>query len=105
MGLVLDSGVLIAAERDAKPVSDLLLGLEEELGETVVVIISSITVIELEHGLHRANTAALARQRRAYLDTIFYAIPVEPFTKDMGQLAAKIDADTRRTGLVIPFVE
>ena len=77
MGLVLDSGVLIAAERETKPVSDVLLDLEDEHGETTVVI-SSITVIELEHGLHRANTAALARQRRAYLDTIFYAIPVEP---------------------------
>ena len=92
MGLVLDSGVLIAAERDAKPVSDLLLELEQKHGET-----------ELEHGLHRANTPALARQRRAYLDTIFLAIPVEPFTKQMGQLAAKIDADAKRTGLVIPF--
>ena len=102
MGLVLDSGVLIAAERDAKPVSDLLLELEQKHGETEVVI-SSITVIELEHGLHRANTPALARQRRAYLDTIFLAIPVEPFTKQMGQLAAKIDADAKRTGLVIPF--
>ena len=60
-------------------------------------------MIELEHGLHRANTPALARQRRAYLDTIFLAIPVEPFTKQMGQLAAKIDADAKRTGLVIPF--
>jgi hypothetical protein len=60
-------------------------------------------VIELEHGLHRANTPALVRQRRAYLDTIFLAIPVEPFTKEMGQLAAKIDADAKRTGLVIPF--
>jgi predicted nucleic acid-binding protein len=102
MGLVLDSGVLIAAEREAKPVSDLLLELEQRHGETEVVI-SSITVIELEHGLHRANTPALARQRRAYLDTIFLAIPVEAFSKEMGQLAAKIDADAKRTGLVIPF--
>jgi len=30
MGLVLDSGVPIAAERDAKPVSDLLLELEQK---------------------------------------------------------------------------
>jgi hypothetical protein len=42
MGLVLDSGVIIAAEREAKPVSDLLLELEQKQGETEVVI-SSIT--------------------------------------------------------------
>ena len=102
MGLVLDSSVLITAERDAKPVSDLLLEIEQTHGEANVVI-SSITVIELEHGLHRANTPAVTRQRRAYLDTVFLAIPVEPFTKQMGQLAANIDAKTKRTGLVIPF--
>ncbi len=54
MGLVLDSGMLIAAERVAKPVSELLLTLEHEYGETEIVL-SSITVIELEHGLHRAQ--------------------------------------------------
>ncbi len=53
MGLVLDSGVLIAAEREAKPVSELLATFEHEHGETEIVL-SSITVIELEHGLHRA---------------------------------------------------
>ena len=46
MGLVLDSGVLISAERDARPVSELLATLEHEHGETEIVL-SSITVIEL----------------------------------------------------------
>jgi tRNA(fMet)-specific endonuclease VapC len=102
MGLVLDSSVLIAAERDAKPVSHLLADLQLRYQETEVIT-SSITVIELEHGIHRANTQALFRQRRAYLDTVFFAIPAEPFTKAMAQLAAKIDADARRTGSIIPF--
>lgn len=97
MGLVLDSGVLIAAERDARPVSELLATLEREHGETEIVL-SSITVIELEHGLHRAQTAEQARKRREYLDTVFAAVPVEPFTRAMAQLAAKIDAEARRTG-------
>jgi predicted nucleic acid-binding protein len=102
MGLVLDSGVLIAAERDAKPVSELLAALEQVHGETEIVL-SSITVIELEHGFHRANTADLARKRRDYLDTIFAAIPVEPLTREMAQLAAKIDAEAKQTGRVIPL--
>jgi len=74
MGLVLDSAVLIAAERDAKPVSELLARLAEVHGETEIVF-SSITVIELEHGIYRANTAELARKRREYLDTVFAADP------------------------------
>ena len=102
MGLVLDSGVLIAAEREARPVSELLAILEHEHGETEIVF-SSITVIELEHGLHRAQTAAQAQKRREYLDAVFAAIPVEPFTREMAQLAAKIDAEARQLGRVIPF--
>jgi tRNA(fMet)-specific endonuclease VapC len=102
MGLILDSSVLIAAERDAKPVSELLAKLEREQGETEIAL-SSITVIELEHGLHRANTAEVARKRREYLDVMFAAIPVEPFTKEMAQIAAKIDAQGKQTGRVIPF--
>ncbi len=70
MGLVLDSGVLIAAEREAKPVSELLATLEHAHGETEIVL-SSITVVELEHGLHRARTVVLERTRRACLDAIF----------------------------------
>lgn len=104
MGLVLDSGVLIAAEREARPVSSLLETLEQEHGETEIVL-SSITVIELEHGLHRAKTPEQARTRREYLDTVFAAIPVEPFTSAMAQLAAKIDAEARQTRQTIPFAD
>ena len=100
--LVLDSGVVIAAERDAKSVSELLTALEYEHGENEIVL-SSITVMELEHGLHRAQTAEQERNRREYLDTVFAAIPVEPFNREMAQLAAKIDAEARRAGRTIPF--
>jgi predicted nucleic acid-binding protein len=96
--------VLIAAEREARPVSELLVTLEHEHGETEIVL-SSITVIELEHGLYRARTAEQARRRRDYLATVFATIPVEPFTRGMAQLAAKIDANARQTGRTIPFAD
>ncbi len=101
-GLVLDSGVVITAERDAKPVSELLAALEREFGETEIVL-SAISVIELEHGLYRAQTTEQTQKRRDCLDTVFAAIPVEPFTRDMAQLAAKIDAAARQAGRAIPF--
>jgi hypothetical protein len=44
MGVVLDSGVLIAAERDANPVSELLARLEQADGEKPIVL-SSITFL------------------------------------------------------------
>ena len=96
--------MLIAAERDARSVSELLSKLEHEHGETEITL-SSITVIELEHGLHRAQTAEQTRKRREYLDTVFAAIPIEPFTREMAQLAAKVDAEARQFGCTIPFAD
>lgn len=100
MGLVLDSSVLIAAEREKRPVSQLLASLSAEHSETEFLL-SSISVMELEHGWHRANTPEAALKRRRYLDEVLAIIPVEPFTLEMGALAAKIDADMKKAGLVI----
>ena len=100
MGLILDSSVLIDAERQARSVSELLTAIRA-LGFTEVLL-SAVSVIELEHGLWRANTPELAQRRRIYLDEVFTAMPVQPFTKEMA-LAAKIDAEARQTGVVIPF--
>jgi tRNA(fMet)-specific endonuclease VapC len=104
VGLTLDSSVLIAAERKARPVSEVLTDLRNAGGATEIVL-SAISVIELEHGLWRANTPEIAQRRRLYLDGVFTAIPVEPFTKEMGQLAAKIDAEARKQGKAIPFAD
>ena len=101
---MLDSGVLIAAEREAKPTSVLLAELEQQHGETEILL-SSIAVLELEHGLHRAQSAEQARKRREYLDTVFAAIPVEAFNTPMAQLAAKIDAQARQTGRTVPLAD
>ncbi len=104
MGLVLDSSVPIAAEREKRPVSQLLSSLETRYLETRFIL-SSITVMELEHGWHRANTAETALKRRRFLDEVLAVIPVEPFTREMAALAGKIDADMRKAGLVIATVD
>jgi hypothetical protein len=55
--------VLIVAEREARPVSGLLAALKQEHGESDIVL-SSISVIELEHGLHRGQTSEQFENRR-----------------------------------------
>ncbi len=100
MGLVVDSSVLIAGEREKRPVSQLLASLSADYSETKFLL-SSISVMELEHGWHRANTPEIAAKRRRYLDELMAILPVEPFTREMGILAAKVDADMKRTGLAI----
>ena len=102
--MILDSSVLISAERAARPVSELLEALRAFAGVTDILL-SAVSVIELEHGLWRANTPELAQRRRLYLDGIYAAVPVQAFTKEMGQLAAKIDVEARKQGVVIPFAD
>ena len=91
MGLVIDSSVLIEAERAKRSVSDLLSSLSTDHSEKPFVI-SSITVMEPEHGWHRARSHELAVRCRIYPDEVFAIIPVAPFTNQMGVLAAGIDA-------------
>jgi predicted nucleic acid-binding protein len=55
--------------------------------------------------VHRAQTAEQARKRRDYLDTVFAAIPVEPFTRAMALIAARIDAEAKQAGRIIPFAD
>lgn len=52
-----------------------------------------------------ANTHGAAAKRRRYLDEVLAILPVEPFTREMGVLAAKIDAEMRKVGLVIATAE
>ena len=104
MGLVLDSSVLIAAGRQAEPVSTLLGGLQFRHIATEIVL-SAISGVELEHGIYRAQSPHQAAKRRAYLDAVFEAIPVEPFTREIGGIVAQVDAEARKKGVVIPFAD
>ena len=60
-------------------VNELLASLESEHSEAEFLL-SSITLMELEHGWHRARTPEIASRRRGYLDEVFAIFPVEPFT-------------------------
>jgi predicted nucleic acid-binding protein len=102
VGLILDSSILIAAERRAQPVSSLLRSIKAAAGQGELAI-SAISVIELAHGIWRANTPERAEQRRAYLLEVYSVIAVQSFTKEMGERAARIDAEARKAGRTIPF--
>lgn len=104
MGLVLDSSVLVFAERRELPVSTLLDLLQKQHSVTEIIL-SAVSVVELEHGVYRAQSPQQATKRRHYLDTVFASIPAEPFTRAMGQMVAQVDAEARKQGVVIPFAD
>lgn len=77
MGLVLDYSVIVLAERQELPVSMLLDRLQKQRAVTEIVL-SAISVVEPEHGIHRGHSPQQAARRRRYLETVFAAILTEP---------------------------
>jgi tRNA(fMet)-specific endonuclease VapC len=100
MGLVLDSSLLIAGERRGHRVWDILERVQASQGETESAL-SVITVVELTHGIHRARSEADAKRRRAFIDELCQAIPVEPVTLAIAQLAGRIAGEQAAKGVVI----
>lgn len=96
--------MIIAAERRAQPVSYLLTATSTATGPEDIML-SAVSVFELEHGCWRADTAERAKRRRAWIDEVLSVIPVQPFTTEVAKLAAKIDAMSRIRGVVIPFAD
>ena len=62
-GLVLDSSVLIAAERKKLTTPEAIRKVREAAGEAAIVI-CSLTVAELAHGIYRADTPERSKPRR-----------------------------------------
>jgi predicted nucleic acid-binding protein len=78
MGLILDSSVVIAGERRRQSAEDLLAGIRATLGQDAIAL-STVSVIELEHGTWRAKDTAQAASRQKFFDDLFAAVPTHPF--------------------------
>jgi predicted nucleic acid-binding protein len=74
MGVVLDTSVIISAERSAAGFAQFL----ESLGDEPIGM-AAITASELLHGCLRAQDAAVRARRGAFVDAVLEAIPVLPF--------------------------
>ena len=69
LGVILDSSVVIEAERQQLSVAQFLKQIVQKIGEREAAL-SSITVAELAHGIYRANTQERRARRRAFLDDL-----------------------------------
>ena len=59
--------------------------------------------MELEHGVWRARDAVQAEHRRRFLDDVFAAVPAYPLTFEIARRSGRIDGESRREGITIPF--
>jgi tRNA(fMet)-specific endonuclease VapC len=102
LGVILDSSILIEAERQRLDVARFLKLVRERIGEREAAL-CVISVAELAHGIHRANTPQLSQSRPAFLDDLKATVAIYPITADTAELIAEIHAESSRQGIVIPF--
>lgn len=93
---------MIDAERQRLDVTRFLKHIVTKIGEREAAL-CCISVAELAHGIHRANTPERRQTRRAFLDDLKATLPVYPITGDTAELVGKINAESSQRGIIIPF--
>jgi predicted nucleic acid-binding protein len=102
MGLILDSSVVIAAERRGENVTQMLKQIVAVTGDQRAVL-SSIGLTELVHGIYRAQSAVALSRRDSFVRELLSVVEVYPYTKETAMLAGKIDGEQQRRGITVPF--
>src|ERR1700730_12517073 len=101
MGLILDSSVIIAAERRGDTVEKFFERVVNATGDQDSAI-SAVGLTELIHGLYRAKTPAIRLRREAFLNELLADLTVYPYTKETAMLAGKLDGEQQSKGVVSP---
>jgi predicted nucleic acid-binding protein len=102
LGLVLDSSAAVAAERQGKNAKQLLEAIAFETGDEDLVV-SVVTLLELAHGLTRADTAERRDKRQRFLQELMSVVPVHPITAPVALRAGRIDGQSQAKGIRIPL--
>jgi len=104
MGLILDSSVVIAAERRGETPEQLVQHVISVAGNQEAAL-SSVGLTELVHGIYRANSIQIQLRRRSFVEEFRVGLTVYPFTAETAMLAGQIDGEQTATGVIIPFVD
>src|SRR3972149_6418890 len=96
MGVIFDSSVLVYLERNLQQVEKIIAGRENEpFG------ISVITVSELLHGVHRADSEKRRLKREAFVEKVIEVFPIYPFDLAAARIYARIWANLVKLGMTI----
>src|SRR5437667_8679081 len=104
LGLVLDSSVLIAVERRKQTPAQIIEDVVKKVG-AVPIILSSLTVAEIGHGIYRANTPEIRERRLAFLDELRATIPIHPITEATAEIIARVGGEQAAKGINLPFAD
>jgi len=104
MGLILDSSVLIAAERQGQNARQTLTSISSQVGVTDIAI-SVVTLIELAHGVARANTTERKEKRQQFLRELQSAVPIHPVTIALALRAGQLDGENTAKGICLALAD
>jgi predicted nucleic acid-binding protein len=99
---MLDSAAAVAAERQGKNARQLLEDVARRTGDGEIAI-SVITVLELAHGISRADTPERRDKRQRFLDELLTGVPIQPVTVRIAIRAGQIDGLSQAQGVRIPL--
>lgn len=104
MGLILDSSVLVAAERQGQNARQMLTSIVRNIADTEIAV-SVITLIELAHGAARANTPERRARRQRFIEELQTAMPVHPVTASLALHAGSIDGENQARGVRLALAD
>ena len=96
MGVILDTSVLIEAER-----REFEIDKYTETREDEIFGLSVISVAELLHGVHRADTTKRRLKRSAYVEKVIEFFPVYIFDIAAARIYSEIWSDLTKKGIQI----
>jgi tRNA(fMet)-specific endonuclease VapC len=102
VGIILDSSVIIAAERRGHTVRQILEQVHASQGETEIGL-SVVTIAELIHGAYRAKTQAQQERRIEFIERLCRDVPIHPVTLDIARLVGRIEGQQEAKGVQFAF--
>ncbi len=102
LGIVLDSSILITAERRKLRPDEAIESVQKVVGE-IPIVLCPISVAEIGHGIYRANTPELRQRRRAFLDELKATVPIHPVTEITAEIVARIGGEEAAKGVNLPL--
>lgn len=97
MGLLMDSTVLIHAERSSRTVEQLIQDIMDRFGD-IDLALSAMSAAELFHGCWRADSPQRRARREEFVESVLSVIPTAPVTLEVARVFAEVDAKLRAAG-------
>jgi predicted nucleic acid-binding protein len=100
--MIVDTSVIIAAERRGHTIREILEQVRAVLGE-IEIGLSVVTIAELVHGAYRTKAQTQQQRRLEFIERLSSDVPVHPVTLDIARLAGRIEGQQEAMGIQFAF--